>query len=155
MSPLLHDTHRCTEPLSQSVFYSTFPLPVASAIALLMLPYGHNRGIMGASTWFTPFSLSVCLLRGQTADPRGVKGLHQLHLYKQTQLAYALHPKHRQTAHIANAHSRTHTNKQHTTDCTQREKGDLCAAQIDFTQQLCTSDVAFQEPQWPLTPATE
>ena len=50
VSSLLHDIHRCAEPLSQSVLYSTFPLPVASAIALLMQPHGHNRGIMGAST---------------------------------------------------------------------------------------------------------
>lgn len=56
---LLHDAHRCTEPLSQSVLYSTFPLPVASAIALLMQPHGHNRGIMGASTWFTPLSVRL------------------------------------------------------------------------------------------------
>lgn len=47
LSPLQR-AHRCTEPLSQSVLYSTFLLPVASSIELLMPPHGHNRGIMGA-----------------------------------------------------------------------------------------------------------
>lgn len=45
---LLHGAHRCTELLSQSVLCSTFPLAVAPAIAPLMQPHGHNRGIMGA-----------------------------------------------------------------------------------------------------------
>lgn len=36
-----------TKPLSQSVLYSTFELPEASAIALFMQPHGHNRGIIG------------------------------------------------------------------------------------------------------------
>lgn len=35
-----------------------FPLPVAPSIELLMPPHGHNRGIMGASTWFTLLSVS-------------------------------------------------------------------------------------------------
>ena len=48
-----------------------------------------------------------------------------------------------------------HINKLYTTHYTHKELEVFCHAQIDFTQQLCTSNVAFQEPQWPLTPAIE
>lgn len=56
----------------------------------------------------------------------------------------------------ANKHSTQHSTQMwtHTSTCkhTHTQSGDLCPAQIDFTQQLCTT-VACQEPQWPLTPA--
>lgn len=47
---VLHGIHRGTEPLSQSVFYSTFPQPAASVIALWMQLHGHKRGIIGETT---------------------------------------------------------------------------------------------------------
>lgn len=83
LSPLLSlffMTHTgCVESLSQSVFYSTFPQPVASAVALLLQPHGHNRGTMEP---FKPLCVRLSLLEGQTADPRAVKGLDQLNFSK-------------------------------------------------------------------------
>lgn len=47
-----------------------------------------------------------------------------------------------------------HINKQYKTSA-QTQNGDLCPTPIDFTRQLGASTVAWQEPQWPLTPAIE
>jgi len=83
------------------------------------------RGIMGASTWFTP--LSVALLMGQTADPRVVKGLRWLNFHKQTG----------HTALNTDSHSCKytfkHVNKQYKTH-TYTKRGIFVPAQIDFTQ---------------------
>lgn len=100
-------------------------------------------------------SLSVSLLRGQTADPRGVKGLRRLK-FLQTNKAGSAQHRRRQT----HMHTRTNTltctriNKQCQTN-THTQNDDLCPAWIDFPQQLCTSTVARQEQQWPLTPAVK
>lgn len=49
--------------------------------AAIWAQWGHNGGVHMVCP---SLSLSVFLLRGQTADPRGVKGLRQLHFHKQT-----------------------------------------------------------------------
>lgn len=114
-----------------ALFYWTWPL----LFYYWCRPMGTKRGITGASTWFTPRLLFLCLLKGQTADPRVGKGLSRLiFLFLQTN-----------TARI---------NKRYKSS-TQTQNGDLCPARIDFTRRFCPSTVAWQEPQWPLTPALE
>lgn len=109
-----------TEPLTQSVLYSTFLLLVASAVALLMLPHGHNRGIMVAST---PLSQSLSW-GGKLLIP-GVGNA----------CVSCVSTNKHSTLHSTYTNTCTHINKQYKTN-TQTQNGDLCPTQIDFTATL-------------------
>lgn len=126
MKPLFQNLSSSTFLLGHGLFYSAID-------ANTWAQKGHNRSIH--AVWpCTPLAeLCLCLLKRPNCWSQGWERPESAE-FPQTN-----------TARI---------NKRYKSS-TQTQNGDLCPARIDFTRRFCPSTVAWQEPQWPLTPALE